>query len=102
MRLEMKTANRQGLLRLLHHPRTLLLSSGALSAVVFAAACMGTIGTGGGPAGELGATSGNGSGTTGATGGMIGGKPPTVTSGASSGAAAAAGTPQTLDPGTVG
>ena len=95
----MKTANQQGLLR---HPRTLLLSSAALGAVVFAAACTGNIGPGGGPAGGLSATSGSGSGIAASGSSTIGGLPPTVTSGASSGGGTVAGTPQTLDPGTVG
>jgi len=105
----MKTANQQGLLR---HSRGLLLS-GAVSAVVFAAACTGSIGGQTSTTGVLGATSGGGnaSGTTVAASASIGGPSPTVTSGAGAGGGAssgggastgvgAVGTP-TLDPGTV-
>src|SRR5271166_1387670 len=110
MRLEMKTANQQGLLR---RSRALLLSGG-VSAVVFAAACMGNIGgqtgTGGNSTTGPGATSGgaNGSGSTVASSGDVGGMAPTQVgtpgSGASSssGGVTATGTPQALDPGTVG
>jgi len=102
----MKTANQQGVLR---RSRALLLS-GAVIAVVFAAACMGSVGGDGNGGGNNGPGSGSGVSGTGPGGsGAASGNPATGTGGPSSGntpvvtiAPPPTTTPnQVLDPGTI-
>jgi hypothetical protein len=103
----MKTANQRGLLS---HSRALLVSAAA-GTVVFAAACMGNIGSGQNGNGGGGDTSGSGggSGAVAGSGTNVGGMAPTTGSavGGSGGSGSVGatgsgvGTPQALDPGTV-